>query len=542
MRAVRTKSHRQSLIAAASMIAVSSVVIVPAYASAGSLRGRLSAPELTAPACQLEEEGCFTLLGVTILGAVTISPKELSFSYSDQLAKPARMQELVAIAERITQAYRDRGYFLSQAVVLGDVTESGIATIRVFEGRISDVQVIGDRPDLAEPIMQGVADAPIADLPDIDRRLARIRAIRGLSVKSRIRPDPEDPARHELVLTTRFDPIEGYAGLSNRGSDRSGPLQAYAGIAFNSVLTDRDQIKLNLFTTPADLDEYTRVSAIYRYTFLEGDTLLLGASASQARDGYNPASSEIGGESLGVWLKYERPLVLSRKRRLYASAEFDAKHKEHEWTSGGGYRDELRVARVALRGLQSDDGVKTYVFVEVSSGLDILGASGPSVEARSRYNADATFTKVYARASHYRDIGKYFGLYGWVAGQAADGPLLSSEEFSVGGPLVGRGYGYGEISGDHGIAGLVELRAGFAPDHDLINFAQAYLSYDAAMVWNDTPYGQRTADLESAAIGLRLNVLDRLSAGLEFAKPLTLTPYDEDDKDWRQYFQVSVTY
>ena len=100
------------------MIAVSAVVFVPASATAEGLRGRLSAPEISTPACQLEDEGCFTLLGVTILGAVTISPKELSFSYSDQLAKPARMQELVAIADRITQAYRDRGYFLSQAVVL----------------------------------------------------------------------------------------------------------------------------------------------------------------------------------------------------------------------------------------------------------------------------------------------------------------------------------------------------------------------------------------------------------------------------------------
>jgi len=48
--------------------------------------------------------------------------------------------------------------------------------------------------------------------------------------------------------------------------------------------------------------------------------------------------------------------------------------------------------------------------------------------------------------------------------------------------------------------------------------------------------------MESAALGLRINILDRLSAGIELAKPLTRTPYDEDNRDWQQFFQMSVTY
>lgn len=542
MRAARTKNLRFRLLAVASMITVSSVMAIPAHALSSLLRGRLESPENVAPSCQLGDEGCFTLLGVSVVGAVTISPEQLSFSYDKQLAKPTQMSDLVIIADRITQAYRDEGYFLSQAVVDRQALESGIATITVIEGHISQVEFDGTRTDLASPIMKGFTDAPIAHLPDLDRRLARIKAIRGMSVTSRIRPDPEDPSRHELVLTTDFDPVEGYAGLSNRGSERVGPLQAYGGVAFNSVLADRDQFRLNVFTTPVDPGEYARVSANYRYSFQPGDSLLFGAATALSQDGHNPNSPEIGGESLSLWMKYERPLIQRRTHRLYASVQFDAAHLENDWTSGGGYRDELRVARVALRGLQTDDGSKTYFFVELSSGLDILGASGESVEFRSRYDADASFTKLYAKTSYYHDIGKYFGIYALLSGQVSDGPLLSAEEFSVGGSVMGRGYGYGEISGDEGIAGLLELRAGFSPESDLISFAQGYVSYDAAMVWNDTPTGVRQKDMESAALGLRINILDRLSAGIELAKPLTRTPYDEDNRDWQQFFQMSVTY
>ena len=82
---------------------------IPAHALSSLLRGRLESPENVAPSCQLGDEGCFTLLGVSVVGAVTISPEQLSFSYDKQLAKPTQMSDLVIIADRITQAYRDEG-------------------------------------------------------------------------------------------------------------------------------------------------------------------------------------------------------------------------------------------------------------------------------------------------------------------------------------------------------------------------------------------------------------------------------------------------
>ena len=482
------------------------------------------------------------LLGVRVLGATVISADRIADVYTDKLAKPVDIEDVAEIAERITAVYRQEGYFLSQAVAGPQDLSTGIASITVFEGRISRVTVEGDRADILQPTVNDLANSGPAKLSEIDARLARMREIPGLRVTSQVRPDPDDPGAHELVLDTRFDTDRVFAGLNNWGWERSGPVQAYATYVRNSLLQSRDQVSLNLFTTPGNPEEFTQLGAGYSYGFKGGSRLRSGLTVSLSGQGFDPAGHDPGGESISTWARYERPLSLRRSQSVWFIAGLDIQHKENNWISGGGYKDELRVVRSGLRGTRSIGGTTTRYNVMLSGGLDILGASGPSAINRSRYDADAKFVKLDGSLSHYRDIGKYFGLYTEVSGQFSDEPLLLSEEFTVGGADLGRAYRYGELSGDRGLAAMVELRAGYAPESDLVSFLQGYTFYDAGSVWNADPAGWDRDDLSSAGLGMRISFLDSITARLELAKPLTRTPYDEEDRDWRQFFQLSVAY
>ncbi len=482
------------------------------------------------------------LLGVTISGASAISKERLADTYTDKLAKPVDLQDITEIAERITSLYRSEGFFLSQAVVGPQDLSTGVANITVFEGQISSVKVEGERTDLVRPLVEDLADASLAKLADIEARLTHVREIPGLTVTSQVRPDPDDPRQHELVLQTEFDDNRVFAGLNNWGWERSGPLQAYTTYLRNSLFLAGDQASLNLFTTPEDPSEFTQLAAGYTYAFASGDRLRTGLSASFSGGGYDPNDQDQGGESVGIWTRYERPLQLRRSQSVWFIAGLDIQHQENDWTTGGGYQDELRVARLGLRGTRSGESASTRYSVKISSGLDVLGASGKSATNRSRFDADATFVKIDAYLSHYRDIGRYFGVYADVSGQFTDEPLLLSEEFSVGGPDLGRAFRYGELTGDRGIGGQIELRAGLAPESEVISFLQGYTFYDIAAVWNAAPAAWEKEDLSSAGLGMRISLFDSISARVEMAKPLTRTPYDETDRDWRQFFQLSVAY
>ena len=58
----------------------------------------------------------------------------------------------------------------------------------------------------------------------------------------------------------------------------------------------------------------------------------------------------------------------------------------------------------------------------------------------------------------HHTISKDWDISLFVAGQHADGGLVSAEEFGAGGARYGRAYDYSEISGDDGAAAAIELR------------------------------------------------------------------------------------
>ena len=108
------------------------------------------------------------------------------------------------------------------------------------------------------------------------------------------------------------------------------------------------------------------------------------------------------------------------------------------------------------------------------------------------------------------------------------------------GAQYGRAYDYAEITGEDGVAGLIELRYGRNPGVKFIEFAQIYGFYDYATAWNDNIGGGATrATLESAGGGIRLTLAHDAYATFELARPLNRTPFTQDDRDWRGFFSVS---
>lgn len=508
---------------------------------AATLRGSSDADHEAA--CAQDPGACFTLLGVSVDGVSAFSQAELADAYQPYLARTVNLNDLARIADAITSRYRQAGYFLSRAVAPPQDAASGVARILVLEGRIAEIIIEGDGREQASVFLRGLDAQPIANLSDLDRRLALANDVPGLNVRAHIEPDPDHPTLHRLVVNAALRTTEGYAALDNRGGEDAGPLQAFGRVRGNSMLLARDQISLGVFTTPASPRDFTYAEAGYAYVFKDGAGAAVALSTSRAHDGHDMASPEIGGDSLSLAIRLEQPLRRGRSHGLWLGGAFDLSHLENDWASGGGYAEELRVARVSLRGFLDETGRASTLFARASFGLDILGASGRSFARRSRSDASGEFITFNLHASHYRDLGRYMGVYAALDGQWADRPLLLSEEFSIGGQPYGRAYAPGEISGDHGVAGLIEFRAGYDPDLDLISFMQGYLFYDAAQVWSESAApGADELSLASAGAGLRISVEDWLTARVEFARPLTRTPAQQDDKDWRSFFSLSAAY
>jgi hemolysin activation/secretion protein len=478
---------------------------------------------------------CFQLNAVSLEGMTAYKPGQITPLYEAYLMHEVGLAELTAIATAITDRYRADGYFLSRAVVPPQTPGGGVGRIRIYEGYIGEVTVEGAAGAAARRHLKGLEDLRPLRLAELDRRLTLANDVPGLRVKAHLEPVVDDPARHRLVATTVNSRVTTFASVDNRGSKRSGPWQAYVRTALNFAVFAGDQLALAVLTVPYRLRAFTYGELSYSLPVGEG-RLRAAISGSQSEGDPDPNGRRSGGNNWATTISYLHPLLRNRRQNVWAQLSANLRHIEQDRDGSGGYRDEVFALRGRINATFTPSGESTNLSAQYS-----VGERDSGLALLSRANAAKDFSKLNLHASHYRDLGKHAGLFLTADGQWSRDQLLSSETFMVGGAPYGRGFNYGEIRGDQGIAGSAELRAGFKPDSlPGVSFLQGYGFLEAGKVWNHDPR-YSDASLSSAGLGVRMRFGNRATLGVEAAKPLSGKPTN-GDKSWRPSIYLSASF
>ncbi|PQA86011.1 ShlB/FhaC/HecB family hemolysin secretion/activation protein [Hyphococcus luteus] len=485
----------------------------------------------------------FVLTAVAITGANAIPPERFAPLYDDLLAQYVTIDDVAALADAITGLYREKGYFLSRAIVPAQNPASGVLKIEIAEGYIADVEFEDGAPAAVRKRLIDVMKERPLRLSTLERKLALIGDLPGMTVaSSKIEPQLDDFARHRLIVKIKQDRIEGSIYADNRGTKDAGPHQAYVSLSANSALTTGDQLTAGLFFIPASPDELALVRIAYA-TPIGGGGLALNTEAmtSSFKAGGPRAAEEVESRTTRLRVGLSYPLIRRRKLALLASAGLQGRNFEEERMDAVRFEDRIRsvYASMTLRKAHLD-GV-TSVSAEATRGLNILGASTTGL--LSRPDATAEFTKFNAEFGRLQTVSQKISVYASVAGQYALDPLLASEEFSLGGARYGRAYDYSEFKGEDGVAANVELRYGGPAVAEFLKSYQFYGFYDYGAVWNDNvPPQFEKLDLSSAGGGLRLNFSNDLHFNAELAKPLDGAPFTQGDQSWRGFFNLSKSF
>jgi hemolysin activation/secretion protein len=109
-----------------------------------------------------------------------------------------------------------------------------------------------------------------------------------------------------------------------------------------------------------------------------------------------------------------------------------------------------------------------------------------------------------------------------INGQWAFNPLLSSEQFTVGGSQIGRGYDVAELIGDKGLSESLELRYDLAIG-TILQSMQLYVFYDAGQIWNIKTSSGSPGKLSilSTGFGTRFYATKYISGNFMWGQPLT---------------------
>jgi len=507
-----------------------------------------AAPLIEAPEDRSEVGGSqkeiFVLNDIQFEGLSAYSKEDLHSIYANFLNKKVSLADLRKIVRDVTVKFRNDGFVLSRAALAQQKIKDGIVHIRIVEGFISDVKVVGDykdRADLINRYAKKILKQKPVNTKDLERYLLLMDDLPGISARSILKASSSTPNGSDLIVTIDQDNAEASVGVDNFGSKPLGRYQLTAVVAANSLMGRHDRTTLRGIIT-SDTEELRFGDITHEQQVgSEGLRIKGRAAFTGTKPGDTVAALNLKGDSEFYALDFLYPVLRSRQKNFNVLGAFQALNSQSDLS--GIEISEDKVRSVSLGG--SFDFTDSYASVNqidfgVTQGLDIFGATDDGL-GRTRSNGEHTFTRFNLQATRIQDLWwSQWSVYAAAKGQYALDALLASEEFGVGGRAFGRAYDGAEILGDHGAAGALELRYSRNAQSDLLKSYQAYAFYDVGAVWNkDRVVGEERRDsLASAGLGTRFNLNHDISGLAEFSVPLTRDVATEGNNDKRFFFSL----
>lgn len=530
------------------------------------LRDQLTIPQVTPDVeiRELELQGApdgaenvtLTLGGFRVEGASVYSEEELQSFYADKIGQTITLADVYAIANAITLKYRNDGYALTQVVVPPQTIDSGIVDIRIVEGFIDGVTIQAPEDetsaalDLIRDYASMIAKGGAVNVADLERGLLLINDLPGVSARSILSASETTPGAADLLIIVDRDKYEGVVTADNYGSRFLGPVQVGSAHTYRSLLGVNDSISLQLAAAPQDWFELAFASLSYEMPIGSlGTTISALASKSVTDPGYTLQQFDVKGYSDLYSVKVEHPFIRSRNTNLNAHLQFDWRDVKSSNNLQPAREDRIRALRFGAEYdfLDRVFGVAANTLeLEVSQGLNILNASEEGRAELTRASADPQFTKLEGRAQRLQRITDHVNLLVTAGGQWSSAPLLSSEEYTIGGFSSVRGFDPAEVGGDDGVSGSLELQ--WTNPGDLqggyVDRYQLYSFFDAGTVWDQdaTASNLRRQTLTGAGLGARVSFTGDFDAGLGIAFPLNRDVATQNDDDPKVYFNLSKSF
>lgn len=483
-----------------------------------------------------------------------------------QAAAGFSIDEMQEVADKVASYYRERGYILAQAFLPEQDVVDGVVLIRVLEGRLSEVEVEGN-----EQYSVRILERPFGSLigepihkDAIESALLTLTSYPGVTAFGVLGAGREIGASRLTLRVQSEDRVRFDTALDNYGSQYAGEYRGQAIFTFNNVVGHADRLQLiGLYAFDPDHGDSNGLYGGLDYEiplFSPRDSLRFMHLTNAYTVGGNQAAivtSDTEGETQISEIGYRHDFARTRLGSASVGFAFNVKRAEFNAPPLRIYEDKLTTARLDAQWERVDTrlrGVNRFSFSYARGFNDLLDSMGeydPATGA-SRLGASGEFDKFSLNLQRHQRLSQNTSLVLRVDGQYSDDPLVSLEQFSLGGPNSVRAYAVAEALAEKGGVASLELIAaapGFAaqPAFGGYNWGQVlHIS-----LFTDYAYGELNApllasqddsiELSGVGIGLQLSVPSRMFSRLDLATPLSSRPTG-NDRDPQIYFRFGAAF
>ncbi|MBT8100057.1 MAG: BamA/TamA family outer membrane protein [Gammaproteobacteria bacterium] len=477
-----------------------------------------------------------SFVGALISGSTHYDSEQLSELYVARLGETLTSDLVDTVITSIEDRYLSDGYFRPAIAFDDRLVLDGIIGIKITESIISSVHIAGRTGPHSDVIdselvrLRAMASLSRNTILDMVRRLRRLP---GLDVSAAIRSKAGQG--RQLQLDFDYAPIESSVQASNRGIEELGRNVLFGRVRLNSVL-DWNEIIDVYGAASTSYDKYSGFGIAAGKLFGDGSTQLRASAFFSTAE---PASiSPRTYERSRFQLRASRTMIDAASGWLALSISLQS--RELQLTESGLLTRDERSNSVGIGTRFAWRAPSTATYrgdLEIRQGLSGLGTrldSGsavPDPRESDFYVVEFDLRRTHRFADRWRfELG--------LAGQMTDSILPSSERFKIGGEEYGRAYDLGEVSGDRGLAGKVELGRQLFSRRTAAMPLELYSFYDAGTVWPQDYSGSQSA--ASAGLGLSMRS-ERLRGYVEVARALT-RPTELDGHEPRVFAELQFRF
>jgi len=475
-----------------------------------------------------------------VLGNSVLPQREIEKAVYPFLGPDRDINSVKSASEALEKAYRDAGYRTVYVDIPEQTVDEGIVRLKVTEGTIERVHVKGERYFSGRQIRAALPALAVGEAPHFPSLQEELAALNARTPDRSITPVMKagsQPGTVDVDLNVKDSvPLHATIEMNNAYTVDTTPLRASGTVGYDNLWQRQDTIALQYLTAPADTSEATVWSVSYGGHLGPG---IVGANFI-----HNASNVQALG-TLGV-LGKGSIFGLHWLQPLGGTTSW-----VQSWTIGGDYKDvdtEVFPDAATNPGASSNPLASepitapvTYInwnigytasrttardafFGTVSLNFGIRGlVNQPQEFADARFEAVPNYVYLRLSAQELRSLGAGFALLLRVSGQWSDNPLVTNEQFALGGFDSVRGYYEAEAIGDNGLSGTLELHSPALGAHlgQLLAPLYVFGFVDAGFTDLIDPLPAQVSRFHfwSTGLGLRLERPSGFSTALAWALP-----------------------
>jgi len=396
-------------------------------------------------------------------GADHLSQVEVETALAPFMGPGRDLEDVEKARLALEKAYSDKGYQAVTVAIPPQKVRDGIVTLKVTEGTVGRLRVRGSSWYSLSEIKReapSLAEGTVPNFNDIVRDIVVLNQLPDRRVTPALRagalPNTIDV---DLNVTDR-SPVHASLDVNNRYSAGTTPTRLNGSLRYENLWQQGHSLSFGFQTAPARFSDAKVFSLTYLARFLDvpwltasvngvlqnSDISTLGADAVQGR-----------GRTAGARLGFTLPGPSTLFHNLSAGLDFKYYGKDIPNDPLG-----MPVHYVPLSAQYvaswAGDSSQTQASATVLFNLRGLSSSDAAFDSK-RYNATGSFVTTRVEASRTEDLRGQFQLFARALGFFSPGPLIPSEQQTLGGAESVRGYLEAQAAGDRVALGALEARS-----------------------------------------------------------------------------------